>query len=293
MSWLTRLCLLVAALLVLAMAQAQRSPVGPIYGPVPVISVSDGDTLVVMSNVGPRKVRLIGVDAPEVGQPGPGAAAFGAMATEFLASLLPADRLVWLELDLGLEDIYGRLLAYAYVADPHGDWRLGDVPVRQLNLALAEAGWAWVMTVQPNVRYQDLYQQAVDAAQADGLGMWSTGASETAGALPDGPIVIWCALYDPDNDNDDDEVGEWVSVLLHEPMDTRGYYLHDDGSKQNFHLPPGEQPAGELRVHNPGQSVWNNRGDTIYLMYGDRIVDSWDYSDHLAPQGEVICREAR
>ncbi len=294
MAWLTRLCLLLAALLVLAPAQAQRSPVGPIHGPVPVISVSDGDTLVVMSNVGPRKVRLIGVDAPEVGQPGPGAAAFGAMATEFLASLLPADRLVWLELDLDLEDAYGRLLAYVYVADPHGGWLLGEVPVRQLNLALAEAGWAWVMTVLPNARYEDLYEQAVDLAQAGGLGMWSTvgeaaDTGPTGAALPDTPIVIWCALYNPDTPND--EAGEWVSLLLREPMDTRGYYLHDAGSGQNFHLPPGEQPAGELRVHNPGQGVWNNGGDTIYLMRGVRTVDAWDYSDRLAPQGEVVCRD--
>lgn len=289
--------LLLALLLAPAAASAQRAPVGPLHGPVPVASVRDGDTLVVMSNVGPRTVRLIGVDAPETGQPRPGAAALGAMATAFLVDQLPPDGLVWLELDLGLEDVYGRLLAYVYVADPDGDWLLGEVPARQLNLALAEAGWAWVMTVPPNARYQDLYQQAVDRAEAEGLGMWSAAGAGAAAAegpdagLPDGPIVIWCALYNPDTPND--EGGEWVSLLLRETMDTRGYHLYDAGSGQSFHLPAGEQPAGALRVPNPGQGVWNNGGDTIYLMHGARTVDAWDYSDRLAPEGEVVCRDRR
>jgi endonuclease YncB( thermonuclease family) len=70
---------LLAGLLLAALgaASGQRTPIGPLYGPVPVAAVRDGDTLVVASNVGPRTVRLIGVDAPETQHPTVGREPFG------------------------------------------------------------------------------------------------------------------------------------------------------------------------------------------------------------------------
>lgn len=289
----TALPIVLLLLLGLGAGAAQRAPIGPLYGPVPVSAVLDGDTLEVASNVGPRRVRLIGVDAPELGQPSPLAAAFGVPAALALRGLLPVDHLVWLELDLGLEDVYGRLLAYAYVADAEGDWILGEVRARQLNLAMVEAGWATSLLVPPNQRYADLYLAAEEAARAAERGMWGaepppSGSRLDLAPLPEGPIVIECVLYNPTTPND--EAGEWVGLWLRQPLDTRGYRVFDAGSGQSFHLPPGLQPMGELRVPNPGQGVWNNDGDTIYLMLGERMVDRWDYSDQLAPPGSIVCR---
>ena len=280
--------LLVALSLLLGAVDAQLVPLGTVFGPVPVATVTDGDTLVVTSNAGPRIVRLIGVDAPEPGQASTVGAAYSAQATAFLAALTPVGAPVWLELDQGATDTYGRLLAYLYVEDEHGEWVVAERRMRQVNLALATAGLASVMTVPPNTAYEHLYQDAVNRARRDGVGMWGSQAEPRSLIAAPIPVTILCALYNPDTPNDTD--GEWVSLLIEEPFDTSGLYLYDEGSKSVFPLPAGMQEPGEIRVRNPGQGVWNNGGDVIYLMRGVDIVDSWDYSAQLAPQGRVVCR---
>lgn len=281
-----------AVLLLSALADAQLAPVGRLLGPVTVIAVVDGDTVVLESNLGPRTVRLIGIDSPETKHPERGRDPFGTEASAFVETLLPQGSLVWVELDLGTIDAFGRLLGYLYVEDPDGVWGVGDRRATQVNLAIAEAGFATVLTIEPNSTYADLYRDAVAAAREAGRGMHASGdpgKAETATTLPDDPVVIHCALYNPATPNDTD--GEWISLRIREPVDTRGYYLYDESSKAVFRLPPGVREPGELRVGNPGQGVWNNGGDVIYLMRGDAIVDRWDYGDRLAPEGVVICRD--
>ena len=155
------LTLLISALLQLAYAGAQFVPVGQVLGPVPVTTVLDGDTVIVASNVGPRTVRLIGIDAPEPGQRGALGAAFGAQATAYLSTVLPPGTTVWLELDRGTEDAYGRLLAYLYVASSGGKWTLAGARVEQVNLLMVQAGLATVMTIAPNSAYAELYEAAL------------------------------------------------------------------------------------------------------------------------------------
>ena len=258
-----------------------------------VASVTDGDTLVVTSDAGPRTVRLIGIDAPEPGQTSSVGLGHAAQATAFLSVQLPAGTLVWLELDTGEIDTYGRLLAYVYVEDPVGEWLIGDTRVAQANLAIVEAGLAAPLSVPPNFAYEHLYQQAAERARREAVGMWSGAPQprrpEAVGlAATSLPLSISCALYNPDTPNDAD--GEWVSLLLQEPFDTSGFYLYDEGSKSVFMLPTGVQQPGELRIHNPGQGVWNNGGDVIYLMRDAEVVDSWEYVGGSGRQGAVVCR---
>ena len=291
------------------------TPVSRLYGPVPLVRVVDGDTIVVESNIGPRTVRLIGIDAPELASGERG----GREAEAHLTRLLGPGVLIWLELDLGLEDIYGRLLAYVYVPDADGAWEHAGMRLTQANLAMVEAGWARTLTIEPNRTYADLYQAAAQRASAQERGIWapdhgSSGHGATdpaavgqdaAGAEADAahaeratapgadpaataPIRLHCGLLNPTAPND---VGEWVSVMLEEPYDTRGYYLYDEGSASVFRLPAGIQPAGELRIPNPGQGVWNNSGDVVYLMRGGEVVDSWAYEGHEARSGVVVCRD--
>lgn len=288
---------------------APVTPVSQLYGPVPLARIVDGDTLVVESNIGPRTVRLIGIDTPEIGSGEPG----GREAQAHLARLLGPGLLIWLELDLGLEDIYGRLLAYVYVPDANGAWEHAGMRVSQVNLAMIEAGWARTLTIAPNVTYADLYRAAARQAEAAERGIWAPDFGSAAGAEQDTagaqsgsaaaendavtadgsaddepPIRLHCGLLNPTTPND---VGEWVSVMLTEPYDTRGYYLFDEGSRSIFRLPAGVQSAGELRISNPGQGVWNNSGDVIYLMKGGAVVDMWEYAGHEARSGVIVCRD--
>src|SRR5437899_6891677 len=81
--------------------------------PVLVRSVVDGDTIDV-ATVG--HVRLLGIDAPEIGHGFDTAAPFGREARERLAGLI-LHRYVRLEYEGAREDMYSRRLAYVLLED--------------------------------------------------------------------------------------------------------------------------------------------------------------------------------
>lgn len=76
-----------------------------------VTNVIDGDTFEIASG---EKVRLICIDAPEIGKEG------SQESKEFLESLI-LDKEVRLESDIDDKDDYGRLLRYVYVNDSEGN----------------------------------------------------------------------------------------------------------------------------------------------------------------------------
>ena len=279
---------------------------GPVMGPLRVLNVVDGDTVVLASGAGRRTVRLIGIDTPEVAHPVRGREPYGPEAGAFTSALLPRGSEVWVELDVEVEDAYGRLLAYLYLADPEGAWRIDGRPALMVNEAIARAGYARVLTVPPNGVYAGRFEAAVAEAQAAGLGMFARGpdpradpvaepevprgrASEAWNLVPY-PIRIACILYDPSTDNDAD--GEWVELEVLGPVDTRGMALLDAASGERFPLPAARYDAGDsIVVGNPGQGVWNNGGDTVHLVIGrgDEEIDAWRY-EPVAGQDRVVCR---
>jgi endonuclease YncB( thermonuclease family) len=293
------------AVAIVVPVSAQRSPVYEALGPLPVEEVVDGDTIVLRSDLGPRVVRLIGIDTPEVAHPEKGREPFGPEASAFTARLLPPGTPVWVELDLEIEDAYGRLLAYVYRPDPAGRWRIAGRPASMVNLEIARAGLARVLSIEPNLLYEDLVQAAVAEARAEGRGLFADArdaavppdeqrdvAGGAAAASPPGvervPLRIHCINYDPSAELD--ENAEWVEVEVLEPFDTRGYFLFDRGSKERFNLPSGVQEAGVLRIRNPGQGVWNTGGDTVVLRQGERVIDEWTY-EPIDQQDRPICRD--
>ena len=287
---------LVTCALPVATAQDLR-PLSDLLGPVVLNEVVDGDTVVVRSDLGPRTVRLIGIDSPEMNEGTP-----WLLAREALVRFASPGTPVWVEMGREVEDRYGRLLAYVYVEDPAGRWLVAGFRATQLNLAMVEAGWADTLTIPPNDDYAAMYAAAKALAASRTFGLWGGGSggaavgvgAGAAGAATDGALAsaaaprLHCALVNPDTPNDTG--AEWVSVWLDEALDMTGYYLWDEGSRSTFRLPSGVQPGGEIRLVNPGQGVWNNSGDTIYLMHGGDIVDQWSYGRELAVEGRVACR---
>jgi len=124
--------------------------------------VVDGDTLVVE---GGTRVRLIGMDAPEVQD------CFSSEATGRLVELAGPGTGVRLVYDAERLDRYGRTLAYVY--------RRSDGLF--VNLALTRDGYAQQLTVPPNVRHaEELGLAAADARDAD-RGLWASCRSTTTG----------------------------------------------------------------------------------------------------------------
>ena len=124
-----------------------------------VVRVVDGDTIHVRLESGVETVRYIGVNTPEVHHPTRGAEPGGQEASAVNRELVAGKR-VRLELDVQVRDRHGRLLAYVW---------LGGVMV---NAELVRRGYAQVMTVPPNVRYQELFLDLQRAARQSGRGLW-------------------------------------------------------------------------------------------------------------------------
>jgi micrococcal nuclease len=125
-----------------------------------VVRVVDGDTIHVRIGERVEKVRYIGVNTPEVHHPTKGEEPGGREAASMNADLVKG-RAVRIELDVQSRDRYGRLLAYVWV---------GDV---MINAELVRLGYAQVMTVPPNVRYQSLFVRLQREARAAGRGLWA------------------------------------------------------------------------------------------------------------------------
>lgn len=124
----------------------------------------DGDTLDVTDELGGNageRVRVIGVDTPEVAHGDSPAECYGDEAAAFAHQL--AGHLVWLTFDSECWDSYGRLLAYVHLGRGTND---------SLERQLLRRGYARAMPYGDNRTFEDLFdldeQDARDAAR----GQW-------------------------------------------------------------------------------------------------------------------------
>lgn len=134
--------------------------------PVVAANVHDGDTVSISIKslfgivIGTEKVRLIGIDAPEIKQE-----PWGRRAKKHLKKLInESGGSVYLEYDLDRRDKYGRILAY-----------LWDKKGRMINEKMVEDGYATVLTIPPNVKYVKRFIEAQQMARKNKAGMWGKG----------------------------------------------------------------------------------------------------------------------
>jgi micrococcal nuclease len=132
-----------------------------------VVHVIDGDTVRVRVGAagaglppGEHRVRLLGIDTPEL-DGGTAAPACGAIeATAFLTSLLDRGE-VWLLADREDRDRFDRPLRYLWTDD--GTF---------VNRAIIRAGHGHAVAYEPNVRYAEVLRAAESRARAAGAGVW-------------------------------------------------------------------------------------------------------------------------
>ncbi|MEI7751692.1 MAG: thermonuclease family protein [Candidatus Omnitrophota bacterium] len=157
-----------------------------------VARVIDRDTLLLSNR---EKARLIGVDIPgskdhaklrreakRTGQDADTIIKRGEAAAEFTRKLVEG-KLVRLEYDVQKKDKHGRALAYVYVfvcseCESKLDRSIYEVTEFKegiyifLNATLIKSGNAQVKTVQPNVKYQDLFMTLQRDARKNERGLW-------------------------------------------------------------------------------------------------------------------------
>jgi micrococcal nuclease len=122
-----------------------------------VVRVIDGDTLEL---AGGRRVRLLGIDAPEMAHDGR-PADFLAHKAKAVLSELTLNQKVHLEYDRLRYDPYGRLLAYVFLPDH-----------RLVNAEMVRRGLASVYSIAPNLRYQKVLLAAQQEAIGAERGVW-------------------------------------------------------------------------------------------------------------------------
>lgn len=120
--------------------------------------VIDGDTIVVR---GGGKVRLLGINAPEIAHRDQRAEPLGDEARQRLSGLLNSKR-VYLEFDVQRRDRYQRLLAHVTLEDG-----------LNINELLLSEGLARALFLQPNMRYLQRYYDAEGKAMEGRRGVWS------------------------------------------------------------------------------------------------------------------------
>ncbi len=140
------------------------------YNSIRVKKALDGDTVILANG---EKVRLIGIDTPEVRENKrlywqaqraktdiQSIMRMGRRSSEFMRSLVEG-KFVRLEFDAERRDKYNRLLAYVYLAD-------GTL----VNAKIVEAGYASLLSIPPNVRHAARFRELYQQARANKLGLW-------------------------------------------------------------------------------------------------------------------------
>jgi len=114
-----------------------------------VSEVIDGDTF----RIGSQSIRLIGIDAPEIGEP------CSLEAKEKLGEILLGNE-VRLEKDIIEKDEYGRLLRYVYADNLF------------VNAEMIRLGLARVEEIKPNTKYSELFLDEENKARKAKRCVW-------------------------------------------------------------------------------------------------------------------------
>lgn len=240
-----------------------------------VLSITDGDTLRVLVDGENEPLRLIGINAPEGGE---------CMAPEAALRLgeLMEGGPIRLESDVSDRDQFGRLLRYVYVGQMF------------VNEALVREGLAIARRYEPDTARAAALESAQAAAEADGVGMW---APDACGAASTGTIEIGHIRYDADGNDNDNLNDEWVEFSNpgSSALDLTGWSVKDESASHRYYFPSGfslgagstvrlhtgcgDDTASALYWCNRGSAVWNNGGDTVFVLDPNgNIVVSESYS---------------
>ncbi|MEJ7832491.1 MAG: thermonuclease family protein [Nocardioides sp.] len=162
----------------MAHSPSSRDAAEPVPGvAVRVSEVLDGDTLRVQTLTGEDlgRVRLLGIDAPEVAHGSEPADCYAQAATDHLLSLAPVSTTVTMTADPRQPDTdrYGRLLRYVdHQVDQQVDHQVDDVGLVDVAEELLEAGEAELYQGTPDLDRSGHYLGATRRAKHAQAGLW-------------------------------------------------------------------------------------------------------------------------
>jgi endonuclease YncB( thermonuclease family) len=201
-----------------------------------VARVIDGDTVEVSNK---EKIRLIGINAPEIGDK------FGKEAKEFLSSLIEG-RVVKIE-EYG-KDEYGRKLAFLFLED------------RNINVEIVKSGFAHIFKINKVPKHVEELRKAEEEAMDKQLGIWKK-SNITCIKLLELKVV-----------------GEEKVILKNEckfPIQIENWSLEDE-SHNRFKFPKYLfRPNETIEIYTRNKTtrfsfkkkfpIWDREGDTLFL----------------------------
>lgn len=243
-TWVTYLRivpLVLCGLLSLGTAQAET---------VTVLRVIDGDTCLLEDG---RRVRYLGIDAPEKGDP-------HAEEATLANNTLVGGKTVRLEPSRTRRDRDDRMLAYVFVGDTF------------VNEELVRQGYAHLRH-SVRAKYLQRLLQAQDEARTAGLGLWAQAVGRA--------LTIVNVHADAEGNERDNLYDEFIVIENQgqTPIDLTGWTVSDSSSLDpylfpNFILPAkvqvtlrtgfGKNTESDL-FWGSRRPVWNNDGDTIFI----------------------------
>ena len=128
--------------------------------------IHDGDTLFLTDG---RKLRLIGLNTPELEQEGQTSEPLAIQARNHLRKLLQQSKnTLLIEYDQASKDKYGRTLAHAFLTNG-----------QNITQILITQGYATSLIVPPNLQHWQCYQQAEKQARTHNTGIWALDSYQT------------------------------------------------------------------------------------------------------------------
>jgi micrococcal nuclease len=243
-------------------AEAEKARTEQEKPPPPEVSVTtnivdyviDGDTVELRDG---ERVRLIGINTPEMGQP------YSAEAKNKLKELIEGKQ-VNLEKDITERDQYGRLLRYIWLDNT------------LINLKMVRLGYANSYTYPPDVKYQDQIIAAEREARESKIGLWAPAEA--------GECIIVSYMHADaagnDNYNLNDEYIIFKNICSQE-FNMANWTVKDEATHiftfSGFYLASqatitlysgsGTNTTDKLYWNRADEryAIWNNDGDTVYL----------------------------
>jgi micrococcal nuclease len=221
--------------------------------------VIDGDSLDLRIDGELEETRLIGVNAPEPDE------CLADEARDRLTDLVTGTDVF--VVTAGRDD-FGRVLAVVRTADTY------------VNLELVREGLA-VARDQSGHPDAGRFEDAEAEARAIPLGIWAPGA---CGGSTDASIEIVGVEADAEGPDNENPNGEWIELrnTSSQPVDLTGWVVRDESTRHRYAFADevviaagaslrlfsgtGTDTATERYWGKEGESVWNNDGDTVFVL---------------------------
>ena len=248
-------------------SNASGDPEGPFPDgaeTVTVASITDGDTIDVTHREGTiGTVRLIGINTPESNE------CFAGDAAAALEALIPVGATVGMTVDVSDVDQYGRLLRYLW---------LGAMSV---NEEMVRRGAGISRRYQPDTAMADRLEAAQLEAQESQIGLW---APEACGPRAEASLGVVAIEFDPPGNENDNLNDEFVTIRNDGDtlVDLTGWAIKDESASNRFAFPSGfalthgesvtirsgcgQDFGTSLHWCSVGAAIWNNDGDTVFLL---------------------------